>query len=161
MRRRRVLAATASGCTLALAGCFSNAETESPRSVVRAYLEAEHDEGDREAMAALLHSESPLDPTAGDESLDPRNIEIDTISVERRGLSVEQIESLNMGLDAETAAAIGERENALVEATYETDPPELPDDSGRTGLSGRITVQTTYLTAMEGNDWLVVAFQLL
>jgi hypothetical protein len=63
-----------------------------------------------------------------------------------------------MRLSTETADSLGGSENALVDATYETDPPEL---SGSSGPSGRITVQNSYLTATENGDWLVVAFRIL
>lgn len=154
MRRRRYLGTTAGAAVAALAGCFGNAETNNPRSVVRAYLEAEHD-GDSEEMADLLHSDSPLDPTAGD--IESRGIEIGEITVEQKDLSEGDIGSLNMQLSAETADTIGNQENALVEANYEVEPPET--DGG--GVSGRVSVQTTYLTAMEGEEWFVVAFEVL
>jgi hypothetical protein len=162
MWRRRFLAAAATSTTVGLAGCFGGAETDSPREVVRAYLEAEHDDGDPEAVADLLHSESPLDPTAGDTELDAGSLQIDTVTVDDRGLSPDRIEGLQMRLSTETANSIGEHENALVDAIYEIEPPELSGDgSGNGGPSGRVTVEDSFLTAVENGDWLVVAFRVL
>ncbi|WP_336327205.1 hypothetical protein [Halovenus sp. HT40] len=161
MRRRRFIAATASTITIGVAGCFGNNDTESPRSVVRAYLEAEHEDGDPEAMAELLHSESPLDPTAGDD-LDGGSLQLDTIAVEDRDLSSDEIESLQMRLSGETASSIAQQENALVKAKYEIEAPELSGSGPGDGTpSGRITVQNSYLTAVEDGDWQVVAFEII
>lgn len=161
MRRRRFIAATAGTVTVGVAGCFGNNDTESPRSVVRAYLEAEHEDGDPEAMADLLHSESPLDPTGGDD-LDGGSLQIDTIAVEDRDLSSEGIETLQIRLSGETASSIAQRDNALVEAKYEIEAPELSgSDPGDGTPSGRITVQNSYLTAVEDGDWRVVAFEII
>jgi hypothetical protein len=157
MRRRQILGAIASLSAVSLAGCFGNAKTDNPRAVVRAYLEAGSD-GDPEAMADLLHSASPLDPTAGDGEVDSGSVQIDSLTIEQRNLSTDDIGGLNMRLSTETADSLGGSENALVDATYETDPPEL---SGSSGPSGRITVQNSYLTATENGDWLVVAFRIL
>lgn len=157
MRRRQILGAIASLSAVSLAGCFGNAETNNPRAVVRAYLEAVAD-GNPETMADLLHSESPLDPTADDGAVDSGAVQIDSLTIEQRNLSADEIGTLNMQLPTETADNLGGSENALVDATYETDPPELPSGDGP---SGRITVQNGYLTATEDGDWLVVAFQVL
>jgi hypothetical protein len=157
MRRRQILGGIASLSTVSLAGCFGNAKTDNPRAVVRAYLEAGSD-GDPEAMADLLHSESPLDPTAGDGEVNSGSVQIDSLTIEQRDLSADEIGALNMRLSTETANSLGGSENALVDATYETDPPEVRDGSAP---SGRITVQNSYLTATEGGDWLVVAFRVL
>lgn len=160
MRRRRFIAATASTVTVGVAGCFGNNDTESPRSVVRAYLEAEHDEGDPEAMADLLHSKSPLDPTGGDD-LDGGSLQIDTIAVEDRDLSSEGIESLQI-LSGETARSIAQQDNALVDAKYEIEAPELSDSGPGDGApSGQVTVQNSYLTAVDDGDWRVVAFEII
>lgn len=162
MRRRRYLAAAAGVGTVGLAGCFGDANTDNPRAVVRAYLEAEHDEGDPEAMANLLHSDSPLDPTAGETDIDARSVQIEELLVEDRNLSSELLEGLRMRLSADTANSIAGQENALVEATYEIDPPELSRDGADNPTpSGRITVKNSVLTAVETDDWLVVAFQIL
>jgi len=158
MRRRQFLGATVGVSAIGLAGCFGNAETDNPRAVVRAYLEAQHDDGDPEAMADLLHSQSPLDPTGSDEGIESGSVQIDSTTIEQRDLSAAEIEGLNMRLSAETADSIGGSENALVDAKYETEPPELPDGSAP---SGRITIQNSYLTATEDGDWLVVAFGVL
>ena len=161
MRRRRVLAIAASTATIGVTGCFGNNDTESPRSVVRAYLEAEHEDGDPEAMAELLHSESPLDPTAGD-GLDGGSLQIDTIAVDERDLSADGIETRQIRLSGETASSIAQQENALVDAKYEIDSPELSDSGPGDGTpSGRVTVQNSYLTAVEDGDWRVVAFELV
>jgi hypothetical protein len=162
MRRRQVLGATASVATIGLAGCFGNAKTDNPRAVVRAYLEAEYDDGDPEAMAKLLHSDSPLNPTKNDEGIESSSVQIDSLTIGQRDLSAEEIQSQNMRLGAETAESIGGIENALVSAKYETESPELPGSNVESGgPSGKITVQTTYLTATENDDWLVVAFRVL
>lgn len=158
MRRRKYLATAAGAMTVGLAGCFGDSDTNNPRSVVRAYIEAEHDEGDPEAMAALLHSDSPLDPTADGSTTDERSVTIDSLRLDERGLDGEQIASMNMQLSAETARAIGNQENALVEATYQIGAPEL--ENGSTGFSSeQLSVQNAYLTATEGGDWLIVAFK--
>ncbi|MXR52489.1 hypothetical protein GRX03_12840 [Halovenus sp. WSH3] len=158
MRRRRYLGAAAGVALSALAGCFGGSETNSPRSVVRAYLEAEHD-GDAGAMADLLHSASPLDPTAGDTEIEQRSLQIDEILVEARNLSRERIASLDMRLPEETISAIADRENALVDAAYEAEPPET--DGGGETVSGRVAVENTYLTATEDGKWFVVAFEVV
>lgn len=161
MRRRWFLAGAASTITVGIAGCFGNNDTESPRSVVRAYLEAEHEDGDPEAMADLLHSESPLDPTGGDD-LDGGSLQIDTIAVDDRDLSSDGIETLQIRLSSETTNSIAQQENALVEASYEIEAPELSGSGPGDGTpSGRITVQNSYLTAVEDGDWRVVAFEVI
>lgn len=160
MRRRRFLAVAAGGSAVALAGCFGDGDTDSPRSVVRAYLDAEHDEGDPEAMADLLHSESPLDPTAADANIEAGTLQIEEVVVDDRDLSPSRIGELSMRLSTETARSIGGRENALVDAEYETEPPQLADSGGDGAPSGRITVRNSYLTATENDDWKVVAFQI-
>jgi hypothetical protein len=64
-----------------------------------------------------------------------------------------------MNLSDETATAIGDAKNALVEAEYEIDAPTV-EDSDTAGTSDRLSVQNAYLTAREDGEWLVVAFML-
>jgi hypothetical protein len=155
MRRRRYLAALSSASALAVAGCFGSSDTDSPRSVVTAYIEAEQ-EGDADALADLLHSGSPIEP-AGESGEQNRSVDVQEVVVAERNLSAERLRSLEMQLPADAATAVGNAENALVDATYEIDAPAV-EDGGTT--SDRLTVENAYLTAREDGDWLVVAFTL-
>lgn len=157
MRRRRYLAALSGAGALAVAGCFGSSETDSPRSVVTAYIEAEQ-EGDADALAGLLHSESPIEPR-GESNEQNRSVDVTEVIVATRNLSVERLRSLDIRLPATAAAAVGEAENALVDAEYEIDAPSV-EDGGAGATSERLTVQNSYLTAREDGDWLVVAFKL-
>lgn len=158
MRRREYLAAVTGAGAFTVAGCFGNSDTDNPRSVVKAYIEAEQ-KGDADALAELLHSESPIDPTGAESSETDRSVSIESTTITDRDLSVERLRSLNMTLPDEAAASVAGAENALVDAEYEIDAPSVEDsDTGAT--SDRLTVQNSYLTAREDGDWLVVGFRL-
>ncbi len=158
MRRREYLTTVVSAGTLAVAGCFGNSDTNNPRAVVSAYIETEQ-QGDADALSALLHSESPIEPTGAESSETNRSVDINSVTISERDLSAERLRSLNMSLSDETATAIGDAKNALVEAEYEIDAPTVEDsDTGAT--SDRLSVQNAYLTARGDGEWLVVAFRL-
>lgn len=158
MRRREYLTTVVGSSTLAVAGCFGNSDTNNPRAVVSAYIEAEQ-QGDADALSELLHSESPIEPSEAESSETDRSITISSTTITEKDLSAERIRSLNMSLPAETATVIGDAENALVEAEYEIEAPTVEDsDTGAT--SDKLSVQNSYLTAREGGKWLVVAFRL-
>lgn len=156
MRRRGYLAALSSAGALAVAGCFGSSDTDSPRSVVTAYIEAEQ-EGDADALADLLHSESPIEP-AGESSERNRSVDIREVVVATRNLSAEHLRSLDVRLPANAATAVGDVENAMVEVKYDIEAPSVED--GGDATSDRLTVRNAYLTAREDGNWLVVAFKL-
>ncbi|WP_436900879.1 hypothetical protein [Halovenus halobia] len=158
MRRREYLTTVVGASTLAVAGCFGNSDTNNPRAVVSAYIETEQ-QGDADALSALLHSESPIEPTEAESSETNRSVDINTVTISERDLSAERLRSLNMNLPDEATTAIGDAENAVVEAEYEIDAPTV-EDGGAGATSDRLSVQNSYLTAREDGEWLVVAFRL-
>lgn len=148
MERRQFITAAGAAVTVGLAGCLGDDDTDSPDSVVEAFLDSD----DADQAEGYLHSESQMEV---DDEDDDEEMEIERVeTVEEENYDEEELEEMlptegdmleDEAYDEDAIATFAEEENAQVEAevTFEEEGEEFE-------------LEVTYLTSEEDGDWLIV-----